>query len=142
MAESSSLGDFEAINEQVLAAVPEAREIWDARKRALAISMMLVRLRKSKSLRQVDIAERAGWDKGFVSRLERPGEELPSINTIIRYAAACDAQAGLVFATPNSPQIHLDDAVALSGGREAEETFSVLRDRDVEVGEEAFSTAA
>jgi transcriptional regulator with XRE-family HTH domain len=140
MTESASSIEFESINEEVLAAVPEAREVWNARKAALEIASLLVRLRRSKSLRQADVAERTGWDKAFVSRLERPSHKLPSLATIIRYATACDSQAGLVFASLNSPQVHVDDAVALTGGAEAEEAFSVLRDRDIEVREAALST--
>lgn len=138
MSDTSPLSDFEDVNERVLAAVPEAREAWSSRKAAFEVAKMLVRLRERKGLRQVDIATRTGWDKAFVSRLERPNSELPSLATLIRYAAACDAQAGIVLASAHAPQVHVDDAVALAGGGVADEIFSGLRDRDIELDEEAF----
>jgi len=141
MPDNLPLNDFDAVNEQVLASVPEAREAWNARKAAFGLAMMLVRLRNSKDLRQSDIAERTGWDKSFVSRLERPTDKLPSLATLMRYVEACDAQAGLVVARANAPQVHVDDAVALGGGIEAEQMFIGLRDVDIELGEAAFSTS-
>lgn len=55
--------------------------------KAAGLLAQLVALRKSKSLRQVDVAEKMGVGQPSVSELER-GETNPKLDTLQRYAAA------------------------------------------------------
>lgn len=134
--------DFSSVNERILAKNPEAREAWDKVRPSLELILMLVRLRKSRGLSQTEVAERAGWDKSFVSRLERPAERMPDLTTVMRYLEACRAQAGLVIAsTDTSAQVHVEDAVALGGGLASQTIFEGLRDRDLDWDESAAGAA-
>jgi transcriptional regulator with XRE-family HTH domain len=124
--------DFSAVSERVLANNPETRAAWEQLQPALELILMLVRLRKSRGLTQAQVAERAGWDKSFVSRLERPNEQMPDLTTIARYLEACHAQVGLVVAsTDTAAPVHVEDAVALGGGKASQHLFQELRDRDL-----------
>lgn len=125
--------DFSSVNERILARNPAAAAAWEEVRPALELILMLVRLRKSRGLSQSDVAERAGWDKSFVSRLERPAERMPDLTTVSRYLEACHARVGIVVASVDTPaQLHVEDAVALGGGEVSQNMFEGLRDRDID----------
>jgi transcriptional regulator with XRE-family HTH domain len=88
-------------------------------KRALAIK--LVRLRTDGNLTQSELAEKAGWHKSYVSRLESASGPMPDLRTIVKYTAACGAAAGLVFGPAERGGVRPSYTVSLSGmsaGRE------------------------
>jgi transcriptional regulator with XRE-family HTH domain len=129
--QSDEIIDFATANDRILADLPEISKAWDRAQPALEVVLMLVRCRKSKGLTQAELAIRAGWDKSFVSRLERPNDQIPGLATITRYLEACDARAGLVVAsTDTQAQLHVDDAISLSGGEAGQHLFEDFRDRD------------
>lgn len=123
--------DFDALQEKILQDVPVARELWDRAEPRRRIATMLVRLRSEKGLSQKDVAERAGWDKAFVSRLEGAGGGMPDAETIARYAEACGATAGIVIGTlADSSHMHVVDAVTLpTQAPDGEIDFARLRER-------------
>jgi transcriptional regulator with XRE-family HTH domain len=134
--------DFASVNVEILRRHPEAAAAWERIQPALQLVLMLVRLRKSRGLTQAAIAERAGWDKSFVSRLERPGDRMPDLLTVNRYLEACDARAGLVVATADTPaHLHVEDAVSLGASEAAQQMFEGLRDRDIDF-DDAMAGAA
>ena len=72
-----------------------ARELCKtAEKRAIA--GLLVRLRKHANLTQAELADRACWDKSFVSELEGAYGDMPDTRTIAGYATACGVTVRLV----------------------------------------------
>jgi transcriptional regulator with XRE-family HTH domain len=105
---------------------PEFRQLWDASapKRALAIA--LVRMRKQAGLTQAALAQKAKWDKAFVSRLEGALGPIPETATLTRYAAACNRAVGIVFASVEDDLAHVIDAVTL-GAPLAAHPFERLR---------------
>jgi transcriptional regulator with XRE-family HTH domain len=94
-----------------------------------AISTALVRLRKQAGFTQVQLAERAGWDKAFVSRLEGAAGASPDTATLSRYARACGQAVGLVFASIEPHHAHVIDAVTLAAPAAAR-PFESLRGED------------
>ena len=61
-----------------------------------AIAGLLVRLRKHANLTQAELADRACWDKSFVSELEGAYGDMPDTRTIAGYATACGVTVRLV----------------------------------------------
>lgn len=132
--------NFGAVNDRVLAGSPEASAKWQEKAAALDFAMMLVRTRKSRGLKQSDVAARAGWDKSFVSRLERPGGAIPDFATMGRYFAACEASVGLIVGSTSTPlQLHVEDAVTLGG--EDGNLFEGLRDTNIALDARVLSAA-
>lgn len=82
-------------------------------------SLALVRMRKQARLTRAQIAERAGWDKPFVSRLESAAGEVPETATLARYAKACEHVVGVVFASVDNGHTRITDAVTLSAPSDA-----------------------
>jgi transcriptional regulator with XRE-family HTH domain len=140
--EKDNLRDFSAVSDRILAANKPAAAAWEKVRPSLDVVLMLVRLRKSRGLTQADVAARVGWDKSFVSRLERPTDRMPDLTTISRYLEACDARAGLVIASTDTPaQMHVEDAVSLGGGEDSHQMFEILRDRDIAWDDSAAGAA-
>ncbi|HVA20294.1 MAG TPA: helix-turn-helix transcriptional regulator [Solirubrobacteraceae bacterium] len=102
------------LRDELLRGRPGLREQWDASASKRAIAIALVRMRKQAGRSQTQLAERAGWDKAFVSRLEGAGGAVPDSATLMRYAAACDRAVGLVFASVAPHHAHVIDAVTLA----------------------------
>jgi transcriptional regulator with XRE-family HTH domain len=120
-------GSFDALQEQMLREDPEYRRLWEASAPKRAIAIALVRMRKQAGLTQTDLAQKAGWDKAFVSRLEGAGEAVPDTNTLARYAEACGRAVGLVFANVEEDRAQVIDAVTLAAPAAAEHPFERLR---------------
>jgi transcriptional regulator with XRE-family HTH domain len=123
---------FTAFRDELLAERPGFRRVWEDSEPKRAIAAALVRLRIQAGRTQSEIAEQAGWDKGFVSRLEAAAGPVPDTATIVRYAAACDTVVGLVFATAGvaAEAARVLESVSLSGPGGAW-TFEGLRDQEL-----------
>lgn len=136
----AGLTDYDAVEKEVLGSFPQVRKLWDETEPRRRMSMMLIGLRKAASLSQKQVAERAGWDKAFVSRLESARGSIPDATTVARYAAVCGATAGIVVGQQSdSGYLHIIDAVTLrfeAGGNGGSSPFERLRDANVELGEE------
>jgi transcriptional regulator with XRE-family HTH domain len=109
------------LREELLAKDPKLKEAWDALETKRRLVTSLLRLRRKANLTQRELAERAGWQPSFVSRLEsfpRTGEQLfmPDVETLNRYAEACGSHLGLVFAEPKSRGNNLHVSASLGFG--------------------------
>jgi transcriptional regulator with XRE-family HTH domain len=82
------------------------RKLWDQTERKRGVAMALAQYRHERGVSQKDIAERTGWDKGFVSRLEGAQGGVPETKTLARYVEACGARLGVVV---------IDEETAKSG---------------------------
>jgi transcriptional regulator with XRE-family HTH domain len=138
---SAAMGEeYALLRDEILRDVPAAKEAWEASRGKRAAALMLARLRKAVRLSQKDVADRAGWDKSFVSRLEGAQGGVPDTQTMARFAEACGATMGLVVAVPVEPsRLYIVDAIAVSGGGARERaplSFAALRDREVTLAEE------
>jgi transcriptional regulator with XRE-family HTH domain len=134
--ENMSLDD---LHEQMLQSDPEFRRLWEASAAKRAIAIALVRMRKQAGRTQSEVAERAKWDKAFVSRLEGAGGAVPDTLTLMRYAAACDRAVGLVFAFVEADQAHVIDAVTLAAPSAAH-PFERLRGDNLALQDEPIAT--
>ncbi len=76
---------------------PEFAGAWEATRAKSRIALALLRLRRSAKLTQVQLAEKTGWDKAHISRLESASGGVPDTATIARYVQACDAEVGFMF---------------------------------------------
>jgi transcriptional regulator with XRE-family HTH domain len=74
----------------------DLHSLWKRTDLKRQMSFMFARMRKSAGLSQKDIVERTGWDKSFVSRLEGAQGPLPEVQTIARFAEACNLVVGVV----------------------------------------------
>jgi transcriptional regulator with XRE-family HTH domain len=129
-----------AVRERIFDEVPQARELWDAAAAKRRMSGMLARIRKEAGLTQKDVAERAGWDKGFVSRLEGAAGGVPDAETVARFAQACEATVGLIVGRQQGPgHFHVIDAMTMPAQGEEEGgagPLERLRDSDLALAEE------
>lgn len=117
----ASVAGFPEAVEEIFSESPEARELWNRTSPARAIAAAFTVLRFEAGLTQTQLAERAGWDKSFVSRLEAGTGGYPDSKTISRYAAACGVEVGLVFASLKSEGIgHIHAALNISGASGSE----------------------
>jgi transcriptional regulator with XRE-family HTH domain len=137
-ASSRETGSLTDLRDELLNADPEFRSLWEGNAAKRAIAIALVRMRKQAGRSQSEIAERAGWDKAFVSRLESAAAGVnPDTKTLVRYAAACGKALGLVFASVEADRAHVIDAVTLAAPA-AGHPFEQLRGGDLALSEAAF----
>lgn len=130
--------DYESVRKRIFEESPEAYALWKQTEAKRDISMMLVRLRKSANLSQKDVAERTGWDKAFVSRLEAAQGAIPDAHTLARYAQACEAElAYVVGKRSGGEKIRIIDAITLHHDRptEPQGVFERLRNHQLDVSE-------
>lgn len=59
----------------------------------ISFGLRLRELRKSKGLTQLELSEKGGFDKNYISMLER-GERNPALLNLIRLAYALEVQLG------------------------------------------------
>ena len=90
--------DMEALHAELVASNPPFARAWAASAAKRSVALALVGLRREAKLTQAEVAARAGWDKGFVSRLESALGPVPNTATLSRYAQACGATANVAFA--------------------------------------------
>jgi len=113
LSKTDDSGSLEELRDELLHERPAFREQWDASAPKRAIGTALVRMRKEAGYSQIQLAERAGWDKAFVSRLEGAVGAVPDTATLSRYAQAWGQAIGLVFASMEPNHAHVLDAVTL-----------------------------
>jgi transcriptional regulator with XRE-family HTH domain len=87
------------LREELLRTRADFRAEWETSEPKRRIAATLVRLRIRAGRTQSELAQLAGWDKAYVSRLESASGAVPDVQTIARYAQACDTSVGLVFAS-------------------------------------------
>jgi hypothetical protein len=92
---------------------PAARKRREYVRLQREVVLALVRLRKAANLTQRELAARALWDTGYVSRLESVNGN-PDLLTIVRYAAACGVATGLAFGEARSSGFHIAEVVHLA----------------------------
>ena len=126
------------LRDELLQTDPEFRRQWEASSAKRAIAIALVRMRSEAGRTQSEIAERAHWDKAFVSRLEGARGPVPDTATLMRYAAACGRAVGLVFASIGTNSAHVIDAVTLAAPLAAR-PFERLRGDDLVLQEEPLA---
>jgi transcriptional regulator with XRE-family HTH domain len=80
------------------------RKLWDETEAQRGVGKALALYRHERGLSQKDIAERTGWDKGFVSRLEGAQGGVPETKTLARYVEACGARLGVVIVDEKTPK--------------------------------------
>ena len=87
---------LEAMKDKMLSH-PEVREAYDAMADEFDLARELIAARVRAGLTQAELAERMGTTQSAVARIEG-GKRLPSVKTLLRYAAAtgCRAQVKLV----------------------------------------------
>lgn len=138
--QNAGLTPFDDVHEDILRERPQVNKLWLETEPRRRISLMLVRLRKERGLSQKQIAERAGWDKAFVSRLESSSDRVPDSDTVARYAKACGLTAGVVISErPDLRHMRVLGAVTLHAGFEQElpNSFELLTNRTLELNDEA-----
>jgi transcriptional regulator with XRE-family HTH domain len=129
---SPKSGSLDDLREELLQRDPEFRKLWEASAPKRAIAIALVRMRKQAKMTQSELAERANWDKGFVSRLEGANGPMPDTATLARYAKACQHAVGVVFASVANGHTLITDAVTLAAP-EAAHPFEELKGDELAV---------
>jgi DNA-binding XRE family transcriptional regulator len=69
---------------------PEAKEVYDRKKREIEIALLMRSARKEARLSQEEVAKRMKTTRSAVSRMESSGvgRHSPSIDTLLKYAHA------------------------------------------------------
>lgn len=89
--------DQEAFMKELRAANPRGAELLDRNRAKANIAMSLRELRKARKMTQEDVSVASGLPQPMISRLESPLGPMPALDSVMRYAAACDAHAALGF---------------------------------------------
>jgi hypothetical protein len=97
------LHDYMALRNKIYQDSPEARSMWTRTALKRRFAAMFTRMRQAAEVPQNFIVERNVWDKAYVSRLEGAHGGLPKINTITRFAEACDLTVALVVCEKPDP---------------------------------------
>lgn len=131
---SNKRRSLDALRKELLDSRPGFRRAWESSEPKRAIATALVRLRNQAGRTQTEVAEAAGWDKAFVSRLESAAGPVPDTATLARYAAACDSVVGLVFASVAvaADAAHVVEGVTLAAPA-GMRPFEGLRDQDLPI---------
>lgn len=129
--------DLAEVREQMLASDEAFRAAWQAQELRRQIVTVLLSLRREAGLTQRELARRAGWSPAFVSRLESiPARSdrasIPSVQTLLTYAAACNRELGLVFGHQTSAHgVRVDEAVSLGRTRAFGDVVGALDDKTI-----------
>lgn len=120
------------LREEILHTRADFREAWEASEPKRRIALALVRLRVHAGKSQTELAQQAGWDKAFVSRLESADGPVPDMQTVARYAQACDSLVGLVFTSgvAAAGAVQVLEGVTLGAGTDSQ-PFESLRDQEL-----------
>lgn len=81
---------FDTMKKKMLAD-PEVRSAYDAMVEEFDLAHELIAARVRAGLTQAQLAERMGTTQSAVARIEG-GRRMPSVKTILRYAAATDSR--------------------------------------------------
>ncbi len=73
---------------------PGYKKAYDALQEEFLIAKALIRARKTAKLTQKEVARRMGTTQSVVARMES-GKPLPSLKSVIRYAAAVNSRIDL-----------------------------------------------
>jgi transcriptional regulator with XRE-family HTH domain len=84
------------VHESILASRSDIKTLWDKTEERRKVSEFLLKMRYRAGLTQSQVAKAAGWDKGFVSRLENVPSRFPDLQTISRYMTACGLSLGVI----------------------------------------------
>ena len=99
------LESFDEADRRIRSTRPDIEALWGKSKQKRELSEFLLRARCRAGLNQSQLAERAGWDKSFVSRMESAFSPVPDLATISRYMAACGEAVGLTAFSPKDSSI-------------------------------------
>ena len=99
------LESFDEADRRIRARRPDIRALWHRSEQRRGVSEFLLRARYRAGLSQSELAERAGWDKSFVSRTESVSSPVPDLMTVSRYIAACGETVGLAAVNPKDSSI-------------------------------------
>lgn len=120
------------------------RDAWEATAAKRDIAAGLVRLRREAGLNQRQLAQRAGWDPAFVSRLESvpaTGDvSLPDIRTLVTYARACNSELSLLFSSVQTDRVHISESVTLGNDRRFAAALDQLEGQDLDLAEEGVAS--
>lgn len=106
--------DLDTAMQRVFKNVPKTKAMWDAAEQKRLIGSLLESTRSAAGLTQSEVAEKAGWDNTFVSRIEGIRGPIPDTVTIARFVHACGGQVSLVVTMADSDQEgEVVDAVTL-----------------------------
>jgi transcriptional regulator with XRE-family HTH domain len=115
---------------------PALKDLWGKTHLKRLVGILFSRMRKVAGMSQRDIAGMAGWDKAFISRLEGVDGGVPDLQTICRYADACNMDIGIVVSNRpgDAGYVRIVDAVSLNKSSEGVvSVFDTLRDREIEI---------
>ena len=87
---------------------PALREQWEKHTSARRLALALVGMRRKAGRTQKQVAEAAGWDQGYVSRLEFGRGPLPEVATVQRYAKACGGRSAYVLSDSEGATIQVE----------------------------------
>ena len=76
---------------------PELEASWDLTESRRELASALVGLRAAAGLTQAQVAEGAGWDQPYVSKMESAMGAWPTAGNLSKFAAVCNAGIGWVF---------------------------------------------
>lgn len=123
---------YTSVRAEIFAEARGATEAWVRHEPNRHFGLLFARMRKQAGLLQKEVAERAGWDKAFISRLESGRGAVPDLQTLARFADACGVTAGVVFGRQGEGEssVHIIDAITMLGARTdaGQVTFDELRD--------------
>ena len=85
------------LTEALAAQDSEFANAMDENKRKRKLAVTLRSLRNAASLTQTAVAERSGLKQSHISKLESATGAMPTLETLLRYAAACNAELSLDF---------------------------------------------
>lgn len=109
---------------------PKLQESWEAGARRRDLAMALVDLRKRAGLTQKQVAAALRWDQAQVSRMESATGPFPDARNVERYAQACGAEAGYVFADLSSGRRAVLSTVGFGDTDAAEAIANLVRAED------------
>lgn len=105
----------------------ELRDRWDLARPRRELGDALARLRARAGLTQTQVAEVAGWDQPYVSKMESAEGPWPSAASLDKFARACNSGVGWVFLQEQEGTV-ITVGSAFVGTRRVREAFDQLVD--------------
>ncbi len=85
------------LRDRILKASPGLAEQMEKHEAKANLATALRALRKSAGMTQVDVQKASGLSQSHISKVEAATGPIPSTETIIRYARACNARPRIEF---------------------------------------------